>query len=44
MVVSTFNSQRFGTSAAIAFVTAGIIAVAVSVYIAKFAESEQGAM
>ena len=44
MVVSTFNSQRFGTSAAIAFVTAGIIAIAVSVYIAKFARSERGAV
>ena len=44
MVVSTFDSQRFGTSAAIAFVTASIIAVAVSVYIVKFARSEQGAI
>ncbi|PSQ03654.1 ABC transporter permease [Halobacteriales archaeon QS_6_71_20] len=44
MVVSTFNSQRFGTSAAIAFVTAGVIGIAVSIYIAKFARSERGAV
>jgi multiple sugar transport system permease protein len=42
MVVSTFGSRRYGTSAAIAFVTAAIIAVAVSVYIVKFADSNRG--
>ena len=42
MVVSTFSSRRFGTSAAIAFITAAIIAVVVVVYIIRFARSSEG--
>ena len=42
LVVSTFSSRQYGTSATIAFVTAGIIALVVSVYIIKYADSESG--
>ena len=41
-VVSTFSSRRYGTSAAIAFITAAIIAVVVMIYIVRFARSRQG--
>ena len=37
LVVETFNGGRYGTSAAIAFITAVIIAVLVSVYIVRYA-------
>ena len=40
MVIATFNANRYGTSAAIAFITAAIIGVAVSVYIVRFARRE----
>jgi multiple sugar transport system permease protein len=43
LVVTTFNSRLYGTSATVAFVTAAIIAVVVSVYIFKFADAEGGA-
>ena len=36
LVVSTWRARLYGTSAAVAFLTAAIIAVVVSVYIAKF--------
>jgi len=42
MVVSTFSSRRFGTSAAIAFITAAIIAAVVVIYIVRFARSSEG--
>ncbi len=42
MVVSTFGSRRYGTSAAIAFITAIIIGAVVLVYIIRFARSEEG--
>ncbi|MDS0294643.1 carbohydrate ABC transporter permease [Halogeometricum luteum] len=42
MVVQTFNAPLYGTSATIAFVTAAIIGVVVSVYIVKFASAEGG--
>jgi len=42
LVVSAFSSRQYGTAAAVAFITAGIIAVAVSVYIAKFADTQGG--
>ncbi|WP_433624128.1 carbohydrate ABC transporter permease [Halomicrococcus sp. NG-SE-24] len=44
LVVSTFSTRRYGTASAIAFVTAAIIAVVVSVYIFKFRDSAQGGM
>jgi multiple sugar transport system permease protein len=42
LVVTTFNSRLYGTSATVAFVTAAIIGVVVSVYIVKFADAEGG--
>lgn len=42
MVVSTFGARRYGTSAAIAFITAAIIGVAVSIYIVKFSDERGG--
>jgi multiple sugar transport system permease protein len=42
LVVTSFNNRLIGTSATVAFVTAGIIAVVVSVYIVKFADAEGG--
>lgn len=39
LVVTTFGNRLIGTSAAVAFVTAGIIAAVVSVYIYQFARS-----
>ncbi|WP_442904982.1 carbohydrate ABC transporter permease [Haladaptatus sp. CMSO5] len=42
MVVSGFSQRQFGTAATVAFVTAAIIGVVVSVYIAKFASSSMG--
>jgi multiple sugar transport system permease protein len=43
LVVTTFNSRLYGTSATVAFVTAAIIGIVVSVYIVKFADAEGGA-
>ena len=40
LVVTTFSQRRYGTAATIAFVTAAIIAVAVSVYIWKYADTQ----
>jgi len=40
MVVQTFSSGRYGTSAAIAFLTAAIIAGAVMIYIVQFARGQ----
>ncbi|MFC6733266.1 carbohydrate ABC transporter permease [Haladaptatus sp. YSMS36] len=42
MVVAGFSQRQIGTAATVAFVTAAIIGVAVSVYIAKFARSSVG--
>ena len=42
MVVSTFSSRRYGTASAVAFITAAIIGIVVSVYIIKFADTESG--
>ena len=42
MVVSTFSSRRYGTAAAVAFITAAIIGLVVSVYIIKFADTDSG--
>lgn len=42
MVVSTFSSRRYGSAAAVAFITAAIIGLVVSVYIIKFADTESG--
>jgi multiple sugar transport system permease protein len=43
LVVSTFTSHRYGTAAAIAFITAALIGIVVSFYIVKFADAEGGA-
>jgi multiple sugar transport system permease protein len=40
LVVTTFNNNLIGTSATVAFITAAIIAVAVSVYIIGYARDE----
>ncbi|MDG5775477.1 sugar ABC transporter permease [Haloarculaceae archaeon H-GB1-1] len=42
LVISSFNNTLVGTSATIAFITAGIIALVVSVYIFKYAREEMG--
>ena len=42
LVVTTFSVRRYGTAAAVAFVTAAIIGIVVSVYIVKFRGSSQG--
>jgi len=42
MVVSTFRAGRYGTSAAVAFITAGIVAAVALIYIVKFADLEVG--
>ena len=42
MVVATFGARRYGTSAAIAFLTAAIIGIAVLFYIVKFSGSRRG--
>ncbi|WP_199174735.1 carbohydrate ABC transporter permease [Halegenticoccus soli] len=43
LVVTSFNQRLYGTSATVAFVTAAIIGVVVSIYIVKFADAEGGA-
>lgn len=42
LVVTTFSTRRYGTAAAIAFVTAAIIGLIVSIYVGKFYGSDQG--
>jgi multiple sugar transport system permease protein len=42
LVVTTFNNSMYATSATVAFVTAGLIGIVVSVYITKFADAEGG--
>ncbi|WP_435177682.1 carbohydrate ABC transporter permease [Halorussus sp. AFM4] len=43
LVVTTFRGSRmYGTSAAVAFITAGLIGIVVSVYIVKYADTETG--
>jgi len=43
LVVTTFQgSRRYGTSAAVAFITAALIGVVVTVYIVKYADTEGG--
>jgi multiple sugar transport system permease protein len=42
LVVRSFQGRLYGTSATVAFVTAAIIGIAVSVYIIKFADAEGG--
>lgn len=42
LVVQSFNQRAWGTAATVAFVTAAIIGVVVSVYIVKFADAEGG--
>jgi multiple sugar transport system permease protein len=42
LVVTSFNVPLYATSATVAFVTAGIIAVVVSIYIWQFADAQGG--
>lgn len=42
LVVQTFNNSYYGLSSAIAFLTALLIAIGVTVYIMKYAGSDQG--
>ncbi|SDM43321.1 multiple sugar transport system permease protein [Halogranum gelatinilyticum] len=42
LVVSSFSQRAWGTAATVAFVTAAIIGIVVSVYIVKFADAEGG--
>ena len=42
LVVSTFRAGRYGTAAAVAFITAGLVALVAMVYIVKFADLEVG--
>ncbi|MFC7141416.1 carbohydrate ABC transporter permease [Halosimplex aquaticum] len=42
MVVDTFRSGRYATAAAVAFITAGIVAAVAMIYIVKFADLEVG--
>lgn len=44
MVVATFSARRYGSAAAIAFITAAIIGILVSVYLVKFRDSNRGAL
>lgn len=44
LVVTTFRDSRmYGTSAAVAFITAALIGIVVSVYIVKYADTEEAA-
>ncbi|WP_436908319.1 carbohydrate ABC transporter permease [Halosimplex marinum] len=38
LVVSTFQSGRYGTASAVAFITAGIVGAVATIYIVKFAD------
>jgi multiple sugar transport system permease protein len=42
MVVTTFNSGRYATAAAVAFVTALVVAVVASIYVFFFADLDRG--
>lgn len=42
LVVTTFSTRRYGTASAVAFVTAAIIGIVVSVYIVKYWQGSQG--
>jgi len=42
LVVQAFSSSRYASAATVAFVTAAIIGLVVSVYIVKFADVEGG--
>jgi multiple sugar transport system permease protein len=42
LVVQSFSASRYASAATVAFVTAGLIAIVVSVYIIKFADVEGG--
>lgn len=42
LVVTTFSTRRYGTAAALAFLTAAIIGLLVTIYIARFYGSDQG--
>ncbi|ELZ34824.1 sugar ABC transporter permease [Halogeometricum pallidum JCM 14848] len=42
LVVTTFNNSMYATSATVAFVTAALIGIVVSVYLVKFADAEEG--
>lgn len=42
MVVSTFRAGRYASASAVAFITAGIVALVAMVYIVKFADLEVG--
>lgn len=44
MVVATFSARRYGSAAAIAFITAAIIGLVVLMYIVKFRDSNRGAL
>ena len=43
LVVTTFSTRRYGTASAVAFVTAAIIGIVVSVYIVRYWQGSQGA-
>jgi multiple sugar transport system permease protein len=42
LVVTTFSTRRYGTASAVAFVTAAIIGIVVSVYIVRYWQDSQG--
>jgi multiple sugar transport system permease protein len=42
LVVTTFSTRRYGTAAAVAFVTAAIIAIVVSIYIIQYWQGSEG--
>ncbi len=44
LVVSTFSARQYGTAAAIAFVTAVIIGLFVTIYIVFYADTEEGGL
>ena len=44
LVVTTFSTRRYGTAAAVAFVTAAIIGILVTGYIVKFYAGDDGGM
>ncbi|EMA41334.1 sugar ABC transporter permease [Halococcus morrhuae DSM 1307] len=43
LVVTTFSTRRYGTASAVAFVTAAIIGIVVSIYIVRYWQGSQGA-
>lgn len=42
LVVTTFSTRRYGTASAVAFVTAAIIGIVVSVYIVRYWQGSEG--